>query len=178
MLRKVLLAFSLLLLFCTSGRGQIACSALGQNPGTAFPVCGVDTFSQSIVPPCGGRNVPHPGCANALYQDLNPFWYKFTCFQTGTLGFLIAPIDQGDDYDWQLFDVTDHDPNDVLADPRLFVACNWSAYPGNTGAGAQGTSLVNCAGYDYPAFSAMPTLQQGHNYILLLSHFTTFKPGE
>ena len=126
---------------------------------------------QSIVPNCGGKSIPTPGCTDTLYQDLNPFWYKFTCYQTGTLGFTIIPDDQGDDYDWQLFDITGQDPNAVYTNSSLFVAANWSGNYGNTGASATGNSLVNCAGFAYPNFSSMPTVQQGHNYILLLKSF-------
>ncbi|MBV9963123.1 MAG: gliding motility-associated C-terminal domain-containing protein [Parafilimonas sp.] len=176
MLRIVLPALMMILVFCA--KAQNACTALGQNPSTAFPVCGLDTFKQTSVPNCGGKNIPTPGCTDALYQDLNPFWYKFTCYQTGTLGFLIIPDDKGDDYDWQLFDITGRDPNAVYTDPSLIVAANWSAVYGNTGATVDGTSLVNCAGFGYPPFSSMPVIQQGHNYILLLSHFNTIKPGQ
>lgn len=171
------MVFFLLLFFILKSRGQ-ACTELGQNPSTAFPVCGTSTFSQTTVPNCGGRNIPARSCSDANYQDLNPFWYKFTCYKTGTLGFLIVPDDQGDDYDWQLFDVTGHDPNEVYTNTSLFVAENWSAIFGNTGASAAGTSLINCAGNGFPTFSAMPSLIQGHNYILLVSHFNTFKPGQ
>src|ERR1700750_2306196 len=99
MLRKILPAFLIVLSFCA--KAQNACTTLGQNPSTAFPICGLDTFVQSSVPNCGGQRIPTPGCNDALYQDLNPFWYKFACYQTGTLGFTIVPDDQGDDYDWQ-----------------------------------------------------------------------------
>ena len=97
------------------------CTAPGQNPSSAFPVCGIDTFSQSTVPYCGGRSIPGPCSADPL-TDVNPFWYKFTCFSAGTLGFLITPNDLKDDYDWQLFDITSHSPNDVYTDASLFVA--------------------------------------------------------
>jgi gliding motility-associated-like protein len=177
MLRKILVVFFLLSIFYTRGQCQNACTTLGQNPSTAFPICGLDTFKQQIVPNCGGKTVPNP-CGDFIYQDLNPFWYKFTCYKTGTLGFTIVPDDQGDDYDWQLFDVTGKDPNNVYTDKSMFVACNWSGNTGNTGASASGSSLVNCAGPAYPTFSSMPVIQQGHDYILLLSHFNTFKPGQ
>ena len=177
MLRRILPAFFLLLF--GYARGQItACTTLGQTPQTAFPVCGLDTFHQQIVPNCGNTPLPVPGCNDLTYTDLNPFWYKFTCYQTGTLGFLINPVDQNDDYDWQLFDITSRNPNDIYTDQSLFVAANWSGNAGNTGASAAGTALVNCAGTAYPTFSSMPVIQQGHDYILLLSHFNKFRPGQ
>ena len=176
--RKTLITFFLLLCFGIESWSQTACTALGQNPSTAFPVCGTSVFSQTIVPNCGGRDIPAQNCTDANYQDLNPFWYKFTCYQTGTLGFVITPDDQGDDYDWQIFDITSHDPNDVYTDKSLFVAENWSGNSGNTGTSASGTSLQNCAGFTFPTFSSMPTITKGHTYLLLISHFNTFKPGQ
>lgn len=150
------------------------CTNLGQNPGTAFPVCGTSTFMQQTVPACGGRLIPVPGCENdnAAYGDLNPFWYKFTCFTSGTLGFTITPLTDSDDYDWQLFDITGHNAADVYTNRSLYVASNWSARPGATGTAANAGSFTNCAGFDFPNKSKMPTLIEGHQYLLLVSHFT------
>lgn len=153
------------------------CTTLGQNPSTAFPVCGTDTFSQSTVPYCGGRLLPG-ACSTDGVTDTNPFWYKFTCFSSGTLAFVITPNDLNDDYDWELFDITGHNPADVYTDPSLVVACNWSGNTGLTGASFSGTSLFNCAGPTYPTFSSRPSLIAGHNYLLLISHFTAFIPSQ
>lgn len=153
------------------------CTTLGQNPSTAFPVCGTDTFSQSTVPYCGGKLIPGTCSADGV-ADTNPFWYKFTCFSAGTLGFLITPNDLNDDYDWELFDITGHNPDDIYTNTSLFVACNWSGNVGLTGASSAGASLKNCAGPTYPTFSAMPSLIVGHNYLLLISHFTRYTPSQ
>ncbi|MEO8569567.1 MAG: PKD domain-containing protein, partial [Ginsengibacter sp.] len=174
-LKTGILIFNILLV-CLQLNAQ-TCTTLGQNPSTAFPVCGTDTFSQATVPYCGGRPIPGP-CARDGLKDLNPFWYKFTCFAPGTLGFVITPNDLDDDYDWQLFDITGHNPDDVFSDASLFVSCNWSGNPGVTGSSASGNSFENCAGYAYPTFSKMPVLKIGHEYILLISHFTTFTPSQ
>ncbi len=158
-----------------------SCTTLGQNPSTAFPVCGTTTFVQTNVPICGSTNMIVPGCNDgAQYQDKNPFWYKFTCYQAGTLGFTITPNDLGDDYDWQLFDITGHDPNDVYTDASLFVIANWAGTFGLTGASSTGTSNVQCASVPSdgrPTFSIMPTLIVGHTYILLVSHYTDSQSG-
>lgn len=155
------------------------CTALGQNPGTAFPVCGTNAFTQLTVPICGQRTMPTPctQLVGAIYLDKNPYWYKFTCFASGSLGFVITPNNLGDDYDWQLFDVTGHNPDDVYTDLTLFVACNWSGLFGVTGASSSGSGLINCAGNNYPLFSSMPSLVQGHNYLLLISHYSDSQSG-
>src|SRR5215210_3057691 len=154
------------------------CSNLGQNPGTAFPVCGSSAFAQSTVAICGDRTVPTP-CTNipALFQDKNPYWYKFTCFASGTLEFVITPNNLADDYDWQLFDITGHNPDEIYKNEQHFVACNWSGEPGKTGASSIGPSLHLCEGFGVPLFSTTPQLQQWHNYLLLISHFTDSQSG-
>ena len=166
----------LIILGTTVSAWAQTCTTIGQTPATAFPVCGVDTFSQSTVPLCGGTPIPGP-CSSSGVTDINPFWYKFTCFTPGTLGFIIDPIDKNDDYDWQLFDITGEDPNAVFTDPYLFVACNWSGLTGITGASSAGTNQINCGGTSYPLFSKMPTLLQGHEYLLLLSNFSSSQKG-
>lgn len=108
---------------------------------------------------------------------MNPYWYKFTCYEGGTLGFTITPNDLEDDYDWQLFDVTGKAPVLVYSDASLQVAGNWSAIAGTTGASNQGTRLVACEGYGEPKWSSMPTLQKDHQYLLMISHFTQTQSG-
>lgn len=166
----------LICLFCQALYAQNTCTGIGQKPETAFPVCGTSIFNQSTVPACTGGSMFAPGCTDVPLTDMNPYWYKFTCFASGTLGFTITPNNLGDDYDWQLFDITGKSPTAVYTDPSCFVACNWSGETGVTGASSSGTSLVVCAtttGGPYrPLFSSMPTIIVGHNYLLMISHFT------
>ena len=168
---------TLCLLICIAAAKAQTCTTPGQNPSTAFPVCGTSTFAQSSVPQCGGRSMPNPKCLGDGLTDINPFWYKFTCFQSGTLGFLITPNNLSDDYDWELYDITGRNPDDVYSDGSLVVASNWSGEKGLTGASAAGTSLYVCGGLGKPLFSSMPQLIAGHNYLLLVSHFTRTQSG-
>lgn len=174
---KSILISGLLLLFSTIGFNQ-TCTTPGQNPETALPVCGSSVFDQQSVPICGQKLIPTncPGMG-VLFMDRNPFWYKFTCFKAGTLGFTISPKAADEDYDWQLFDVTNRKPSDVYTDKSLFVACNWSGEYGATGASPNGTSLMVCGGAPNPLYSAMPTLKEGHEYLLLISHFSNTQSG-
>lgn len=166
----------LILIVSRAGFSQTTCTELGQNPGTAFPVCGTQTFSQSEVKVCGDRRVPGP-CDKDEVTDKNPYWYKFTCFTSGTLGFTITPLELSDDYDWQLFDITGKNPEDIYTDKDLFVACNWSGEGGQTGASTAGSSLQICGGLGKPLWSSMPNLVEGHQYLLLISHFTDSQSG-
>ena len=167
-----LITIILCVFYCGGSMAQPGC-ILGQDPATAFPVCGTDVFEQNEVPVCGGRSIPTQTC-NGLF-DLNPFWYRFKCFKSGSLALEINPKNAGDDYDWQLFDITNRDPNDLYTDISMGVAANWSGITGNTGASINGTSLFVCETpptqeYRNP-YSSMPGIIEGHEYILLVSHF-------
>ena len=167
-----------IVLLCIVGRisAHAQCTTLGQNPATAFPVCGSSTFTQTSVPLCTNGKVPVP-CAYASggYEAVNPYWYKFTCYTSGTLGLTITPKDLNDDYDWQLFDITGHNTSDVYSDPSLLVACNWSGKHGVTGTSSSATNLVECGSdnnHNPPLFSKFPNIVQGHQYLLMISHFS------
>lgn len=170
----------LLPFFSWNAAGQ--CTTLGQTPQTAFPVCGLDTFLQKNVPYCLNKTIPVPGCGGADYTDKNPFWYRFECYATGTLGFMITPIQSFDDYDWQVFDITGRDPGDVYTDASLFVVGNWAGTSGATGAGPQGVNIVECASDPtqippISTISRMPTILKGHTYLLMVSHYTDSQQG-
>ncbi len=161
-----------------------ACTTLGQTPSTAFPVCGTTTFNQDSVPLCNTTSLFVPGCSgngNANYANKNPFWYKFKCYVSGTLGFIITPKDLTDDYDWQLYDVTGLNPDEVFTNRNIIVSGNWSGSSGLTGASASGVDFIQCASdpavETKPTFAKMPNLVIGHEYILLVSHWTDSQSG-
>jgi len=180
-LKPVFIFFSFLFL-CLVATSQ-TCTTKGQTPETAFPVCGTSVFKQSTVPLCNSNSLYVPGCSgsgNADYANKNPFWYKFTCYTSGTLGFVITPNDLMDDYDWQLYDVTGHNAIEVYTNDHIVVTGNWAGNPGTTGTSNDGVNYIQCASsYDghEPRFSKMPNLIEGHKYILLVSHFTDSQSG-
>lgn len=174
-MRALLLVFCCFLLYLHLNAQ--ACNNPGQTPGTAFPVCGTAVFTQQTVPLCSGRKLPSPGCSSDELTDVNPFYYKFTCFEAGTLGFTIDPKTLSDDYDWELYDITGRNPEDIFTDGSLVVASNWSGEGGKTGAGKEGRQLFVCAGFGQPLWSTMPVLKKEHSYLLLISHFTQSQSG-
>lgn len=170
--------FTILTLLWAAQQAVAQCSTLGQSPQSAFPVCGTRALQQVQVPPCPGRDMRIRGCTRpAPFRDVNAFWYKFTCYDAGTLGFSITPADPNDDYDWQLFDVTGRNLNDVYTNANTQVSGNWSAIQGETGASAAGTVQIACDGYSEPKWSRMPTLIAGHQYLLMVSNFSESQSG-
>jgi hypothetical protein len=178
----ILLLFLFFLLSRIPVFGQV-CTVIGQTPSTAFPVCGTTVFQQNVVPICSTNDLFVPGCSGsggADYENKNPFFYKFTCYVAGTLGFTIIPNSPDEDYDWQLYDITGRNPNDIFTDNSLVVTGNWAGTYGPTGASANGVSFIQCASNpadNRPTFAKHPTLIQGHEYLLLVSHYTDTQSG-
>ena len=158
-------------------KANCQCTVHGQTPNTAFPVCGTKDFNQESVPTCTNHSVPG-GCGT---DDTNPFWYKFTCFISGTLGFVITPNAPLEDYDWQLFDITGHSPDEVYTNASLTITANWSGTYGPTGTSSTGVNYRQCGSdpirENKPTFAAMPNIIQGHTYLLLISHYTDSQSG-
>jgi gliding motility-associated-like protein len=180
-----ILSFCALILLPETVWSQTPCTTLGQTPSTAFPVCGTSTFHQAVVPLCSTNFITVPGCTagpgDPGYENRNPFFYKFTCYVAGTLGFTVTPLAANEDYDWQLWDITGVDPNTVFTNASLVVTGNWAGTYGPTGASATGVSFIQC-GSDpspphEPTFAAMPTLIVDHVYLLMISHFTNTQSG-
>ncbi|ULQ53434.1 PKD domain-containing protein [Flavihumibacter fluvii] len=87
---------------------------------------------------------------------------------------MITPNNLDDDYDWELYDITGHNPNEVFTDGNLSIACNWSGETGLTGTSSSASETFVCAGYGKPLNSKQPVLKVNHNYLLLVSHFAPF----
>ncbi len=146
------------------------CTNPGQTPSSAILLCSNDPVIQNTVPLCGQQNIPVPCNDGAPHQNANPYWYKIGCYSSGTLGFIITPANLNDNYDWQLFDITNHNPDDVFTASGLFVACNWCPDPGETGASIDGISTTVCSVAGSLLFSDMPAIIAGHEYLLMLSN--------
>ena len=75
------------------------CPILGHTPDGAYPVCGNITKVEPDFFYCSNGQVNTTYC-DIPASDAPAFWYKFTCYQSGSLGFLITHNDlNSDDYD-------------------------------------------------------------------------------
>ena len=150
---------------------QPPCSGAGGTAQTGIAVCGTLIFPQANVPSCSGPNLPPSGCPDPVTSS-NSVWYKFHCYQSGTLGFLISPNSPADDYDWELMDYTGRPPGDVYIF-NLRVSLNLSAITGSTGCTAAGTLDLNCAGGSPGSqYNRMPTLIAGNDYLLMVTNWS------
>lgn len=153
---------------------QPPCSTIpGMTPQTAIAVCGTTTFDQSSVASCLGPDISGFGACGSSNSSANAFWYKFHCYQSGTLGFLITPRVLSDDYDWELFDVTGvADLNRVYIDERLMVSLNLCGSPnGVTGCTPAGIDSINCGG-NTNLVNRLATITAGNDYLLMVNNWS------
>ena len=118
------LIYSIAVLFFITKINAQTCSLPGQTPDKAYPVCGTSVFRETVISSCTGGFVATTGCNSVGVTSSSSIWYKFTCYQSGTLGFLISGINADDDYDWGLYDVTGRNPLDVFTDASLEISVN------------------------------------------------------
>ena len=180
--------FCLLLLLCSfSVNAQPSCSGPGRTPDASVAVCGSLIFPQANVPSCSGPNIPNGLiCLDQFGQpepvtSNNSVWYKIHCYQTGTLGFLIIPNSPGDDYDWEVMDITNRPASDVFT-TNLRVSLNLSGVTGSTGCtptAPLGVPIpdVHCAGNGVSRFNRMPIINTGGDYLLMVTNFSSSGAG-
>ena len=186
MIKKVLTLIALNFSAVLFAYAQPCSTIPGMSPGNALPVCGTSVFHQDVVINCSGSNVAQVGCSVGASSE-SSFWYKFTCFQTGTLGFLISGLSSTDDYDWVLFDITGRNPNDVFTNSSLAISINLYGAGGGTvpfpesptGCRPGATGNVHCEGNDNgnTPFNEMPTITAGRNYLLMVTNWTRSTAG-
>ena len=118
-------------------------SQLGQMPTNPFPICGVGEFRQLVVPYGSGGFLNIPSCGKV--EAVNPFYYSITCYASGKLGLFIEPLDSFQDYNWEFFDVTGRNANDIFTDSSLQIIGNWAG--GHSPTGMNSTGITATAVY-------------------------------
>lgn len=142
------------------------CTNQGQTPTTAFPVCGSTVFVQTFVPNCQAQGA----ISNCGVSTNNPYYYKFTVYTSGTLGFLITPIIPNDDYDFALFNVTNvASPNEIFTNGNLIKTGNIYLFGGTTGCAAGGN--INQCGGSGP-LNALQNVVAGEKYLLEVVNYS------
>lgn len=175
-MRSLLLSF-LLSTAILIVKAQPPCAGPGRIPGSAQAVCGNLTFNERDVTNCSGPDIPNPTSGCGQVTSDNSRWYKFHCYQAGTLGFLLTPQNMADDYDWEIMDITGFLPGDVYT-VELRVSLNLSGQTGITGCTAAGVSDINCGGgAPGTQFNRMINLLAGHDYLMMVNNWSSSNQG-
>lgn len=141
----------------------------------AIPLCD-STYTQtnSYV---GQGNIPNEINSTTsclLSGEKNDVWYTFTVQSSGNLNFSITPINGNDDYDWALFNLTNHVCSDIFNIPSLEVSCNYAPNLGCGGiTGPNNDTTGTCGGQNE---AEIPVLI-GETYVINVSNFSSTQFG-
>jgi len=147
-----------------------------QDCNGAFSVC-QQTYHQATAFSGHGddQEVPTSSCLGD--REKNSAWYSLNIESSGTLEFTLAPIDQNDDYDFALYNVTNLNCSDILSGVASEVRCNYCVDPGNTGLSSQGSNnSEGCC--DSPCrWSNILNVNAGESYRLVVSNYSSSQSG-
>ncbi len=171
----------LFLIFSFTVNAQPPCASPGGTPTSAIAVCGSLAFPQGVLPNCTGPDIPQGNnvnniCSGNLIGSSNSIWYKFRCYQSGTLGFLITPTIATFDYDWSLMNITGRPATDVFTVP-LSISSNSSPnttpLAGATGCTPTGALDYGCGTSGFSQFNRVQNVVAGSDYLLMVTKYTT-----
>ncbi|MFZ4785682.1 MAG: gliding motility-associated C-terminal domain-containing protein, partial [Flavobacteriales bacterium] len=116
--------------------------------------------------------------------EFNSAWYVFTVQENGILNFTLQPNDNGDDYDWSLFEITDGGCAGINSGDSPEVSCNsygeTFGTQGPTGiSSAQGGSgSSNGPGNSFgPPFNGDLNVTAGNVYALVVMNYSSTLNG-
>lgn len=112
-------------------------------------------------------------------SEQNSLWMKFRIEEAGLLGFNIIPSPDDFsslDYDWALYDLTNHECVDIFTNPNLEVACNFSGsiFPTPT----TGMNTLPGTPFLEPQNEYMINVSPGQEFVLLINVFSNSPFGE
>lgn len=128
--------------------------------------------------PNGGNNCPN----HCMDGEHNSRWYIWTVVESGDLRFEITPQVQTDDYDWSVFDITEHSCDDVWNNVgSILSSCNaagGAGYQGSTGVSSLNGGTNNCNnGGPTNKWNADIPVVEGETYVLVVSDWTQTPGG-
>jgi gliding motility-associated-like protein len=151
------------------------------NPGAdcngASYLCSNNPVSVGILSG-GGLNTDEPEASSCMEvpgdDEGNSSWFTFTCATPGPLTFDIIPVNQNDDIDFMVFQLSGTNP----CGTRTVVRCNASAFLNPNG--AVGLNLTDTDISEMPGFNPgnnsycqFVNMTVGTSYAILVNNFST-----
>ena len=93
----------LFIVFCLSSISSWAQTSISDCDG-AIVLCG-DLYTETQASLNAGNVIEATGACNQGVEQ-NSVWYTFTVQANGNLSFILDPLNDVDDYDWGLFNIT------------------------------------------------------------------------
>jgi hypothetical protein len=119
-------------------------------------------------------------------KERNDVWYTFTAFSSGNVSFILTPDNtagSGDDYDWEVFDITNKTCADIYYDTTTVISCNSYGllykFNGATGASTANGGIGNSNG---PGENGLPwnadiPVTYGHIYVMMIANWSMSSNG-
>ncbi len=159
-----------IILFLQIGTTVLA-QQIEQDCVNAIPICQDEYYQENsyegtgFIPEEINDNISCLGTG-----ERNDVWYIFTVAEAGDLSFTITPNDLSEDYDWAVYNLTNHQCEDIYNIPNIEVSCNYSYLAGITGAtGASNETSVG-GGSDENQNALIP-VQLGETYVINVSNY-------
>lgn len=178
--RSVIIGFLLILNISLSAQIPTTQDCLG-----AIPVCDFIYQEDHTATGRGAYNeIPSSqSCPNhCMDGEKNSRWYIFTVVSSGILRFEITPQTPSDDYDWSVFNISEHSCDEIWGNPgQMLESCNAAGgggYQGATGISTPhgGTSSCNGGG-PTSKWNADMVVWAGETYVLVVSDWTQTPGG-
>ena len=153
-----------------------------QDCFNAIPLCFASYTENNSFTESGNYPSEINSATSCLEGERNDVWYTFTVNVSGTVEFTIDPGNDGDDYDWAVYNITGETCSDVFSDPNAEVSCNYAMVP-SSGAGSDGntgpdgsTSQTSGGPNDSP-FNAALNVVAGETYVVNVSMWSVSTSG-
>jgi gliding motility-associated-like protein len=146
-----------------------------QDCFNAITVCS-NTYQQNIASTGLGTMQEIPSGTTCISNgETNSTWYMFRIEVGGSLMFQLNPLNAQDDYDYILYNITNHNCTDIMNGGVQPLRCNYSSATGNTGLASAATNTTsNAAGSNQ---CASITTAKDDIYALMVNNFTATNSG-
>lgn len=161
---KVYTAFLLSCLVTISAYAQLP----EQDCSGAIPVCQNVYVQPNSYAGEGTQELTFGNSSCLTSGEENSVWYIWTVNVSGSLEFEITPINNFDDYDWAVYDLTNASCADIISGAAPEVRCNYSAIPGATG--LSNPYVLTSVGAGGPNQCQPMSVVVGETYVLVINN--------
>lgn len=136
----------------------------------AIPVCQTIYYQPNSYDGQGLLNEINPAFSCLGAGELNSVWYRVIAAGSGFLGFNITPNTSTDDYDWAVYNLTNHQCSDTDSIWQLEVGCDFSG-------SVTPTPITGPNNGSNPQDEALIPVNAGEIYYIVISNFSSNQGG-
>ena len=175
---------------CAIATATAILAPTNQDCLNAIPICQSQFTTSTAYAGTGNVGSEINSANSCLFSgEKNDVWYQFTVQNSGQFCFAIDPINNSNDYDWGLWNLTGANCSDIYSNATLSVACNfsgstswlsgtppWWVLSGQTG-GTTGMFPTAGTGNTQSMNQPCVAVTAGQSFVLNISAFSTLASG-